>query len=923
MLRIPDVTYRLRSFDEQSVARTFERTFEDMRKLVGYLERSSISDLSIPPVLQAREGTGRRAVVDPSRIDDALGGAKSFAALSADLADAGLGLHVDLVADRLVATTHNPFFRDLLLRGEASPCAEWFDVDWDRGPGGSRGRVVLPILEAPYGESLANGAVRVAFGPEGFVVKAAGLLLPVRLSTWRFIIGRRHGVLQAAFGANHPAVSGIQQILNASFDDGMDRAGAARQLDSLVQAHPPAAVLVDEGVRALTPPGNEETNLLHILLEQQHYRLAWADGADDALNYRVACDRDVIGARVEDKEALEGMHQETLQRIRRGQIAGVRVRDIDQIGDPARLLASLREVAGDAASLPYLSVEKRCLGDERIPSEWPVSGGDGHDFAAATTRLMTDPAGLATLSQMYTGLPGRSASDGPFAHRREVLQVALKGELDRLMELVVHAAERDRSGRDIPRAALREALTELAVHVPVYRTYLNDDCVREEDRVVILRAVQLAAASGADPRALEFVRRLLLENDPDEEMDARRSRIVRRWQQVCATAMSRAWDEAARSVDQRLSSLSEVGELPTVLPSALSMEAFHQFLIGRAANSPHAVNATGLSRSRLGEDARARISAISEMASEFTAMYRRISRKSRELKQLIDRRLAPDAATEWLIYQLALGGWPENAGGLEAFATELSAAVIERAREAATQTSEAAPNESFEGAVRQFIEALLLSGEGSTFRREMRVLRERVAFLGHFGSLSQMVLKFFAPGVPEIEEGTEVLDLRVGLPMPGAADQARHIATQVADAEQSGEASADQKGWLKNYKDGRVKALMTGRVARLRREYPALFRDGTYEPCAVEGKHADRVCVFLRRNGEQQALVAVGVRLSGVVETNRLPIGKLWADTRVVLPDGAPAAWVERLSGQTVPADGAIRCEDLFRWIPQAVCVPQ
>src|SRR5207247_5641195 len=57
---------------------------------------------------------------------------------------------VDIVTNHMVASIDNPWWFDVLEKGEESTYAEFFDVNW------ASKKVLLPILARPYGEALEN-----------------------------------------------------------------------------------------------------------------------------------------------------------------------------------------------------------------------------------------------------------------------------------------------------------------------------------------------------------------------------------------------------------------------------------------------------------------------------------------------------------------------------------------------------------------------------------------------------------------------------------------------------------------------------------------------------------------------------------------------------------------------------------------------
>ncbi|HEV2769637.1 MAG TPA: malto-oligosyltrehalose synthase [Solirubrobacteraceae bacterium] len=94
--------------------------FAAVRALVPYLRDLGVSHLYLSPVFAAREGsTHGYDVVDPRRINDDLGGEDGLRAL----AEAGLGVILDIVPNHMATDEANPFWADEGLR------ARFFDID--------------------------------------------------------------------------------------------------------------------------------------------------------------------------------------------------------------------------------------------------------------------------------------------------------------------------------------------------------------------------------------------------------------------------------------------------------------------------------------------------------------------------------------------------------------------------------------------------------------------------------------------------------------------------------------------------------------------------------------------------------------------------------------------------------------------------
>jgi len=128
-------------------------TFADAAALVPYFARLGISHLYASPIATARPGSAHGYdVIDATRVNPELGGEEGLCALSSALAQAGMGMILDIVPNHMAADTANAWWADVLRHGRASRFARWFDIDWDAGD-----KVLLPILGRPLDEVLAAG----------------------------------------------------------------------------------------------------------------------------------------------------------------------------------------------------------------------------------------------------------------------------------------------------------------------------------------------------------------------------------------------------------------------------------------------------------------------------------------------------------------------------------------------------------------------------------------------------------------------------------------------------------------------------------------------------------------------------------------------------------------------------------------------
>ena len=182
---VPASTYRLQLHPEFG--------FADAADLSGYLASLGITHAYVSPILQAAPSSQHGYdVVDHSRISAELGGEDGFRYLAGRLARHGIGLVVDVVPNHMGIPAPEYLNRELwsvLARGQQSPHAHWFDIDWAaRG-----GRMLLPILARPLPSALDDlqvtrlaelpGAAAVLGHDDAPVLRYQEHVLPLRLGT--------------------------------------------------------------------------------------------------------------------------------------------------------------------------------------------------------------------------------------------------------------------------------------------------------------------------------------------------------------------------------------------------------------------------------------------------------------------------------------------------------------------------------------------------------------------------------------------------------------------------------------------------------------------------------------------------------------------------------------------------------------------
>jgi len=663
---------------------------------------------------------------------------------------------------------------------------------------------------------------------------------------------------------------------------------------------------------------------LHRLLEQQHYRLADWHLASERVNYRRFFDvSDLVALRSQERSVFERTHELALRLARSGVVSGLRIDHVDGLWDPLGYLERLQaELGGDA----WIVVEKILIGDEELPAEWPVAGTTGYEFGRAVTGLQVDAVGLQELDELYHRFAGRPERFADLLVRQKLamLRDLFAGESARRGAELCELAESDLGGRDLPYRQLVEALAEVTASLPVYRLYGRADGARPADRALVAGAVAEVAARrpDLDGAVLEYVRRVLaLElGEVDPAVAGRWIDLVMRWQQLSGPVMAKGLEDTALYQYNRLLSLNMVGGEPDPPRRHLTAGEFHRRAAAQLERWWGGLNATTTHDSKRSEDVRSRLHVLAEIPDVWRRAVWRWHALNRPHRQSLGGRTVPDPNEELFVYQTLLGAWPLSAGEMDSFGERIRDYLVKAAREAKVHTSWLEPQEDHETALVDFAAALLDEARAPEFHADMHRLAGRVARWGAVNSLAQLALKLAAPGVADFYQGTELWTLTLVDPDNRRPVDLAGRARLLAEVEREASDAASLAGLVRNWRDGRLKLLVTCRGLRARRAEPELFLRGDHLPLEASGHAASHLFAFARRR-EEAWLVCAVPRFPARLATG-FPLGaRAWRDTTLALSAGAPAEWVDVVSGSIARTDGsgALRAADLFRTLPVAL----
>lgn len=959
MTGVPRATYRIQFGPGM--------TFRDAEALVPYLARLGISHLYASPILKARKGsTHGYDITDHNALNEELGEEEDFDALVAELHRNGMGLVLDFVPNHMgVGRADNAWWLDVLEWGPVSPYAHYFDIDWQPAKPELRGKVLLPFLGDHYGSVLERGELELRFEADAgtFSVWYHDHRFPVAPRDYGRILSVR------AEGGNRPPGGETASLIQAFRDPRLGRpvgrriAEARRLADKLkcdLARRARSEPAFRERIRGCLDDVNGTAGdsrsflTLHRLLQRQHYRPAYWRVAANEINYRRFFDiNELAGIRIEWPDVFDAVHRTVLRWIDEGKIQGLRIDHIDGLFDPegycSRLRAAVERLPGPSAergSRPfYLTVEKILAQHEALRSEWPVSGTTGYEFTNLVNGLFVDPDAESTLDRAYRRFTGNSVSfdEVVYSAKLYVLDHLLSAELNVLANDLDRISESNWRTRDFTLDGVKNALRQIAACFPVYRTYVTSRRTTEEDRRDIGWAIAWARKRlpDGDSGLFDFLHSVLTV----DLVRRRRSGYGRqavvgfamKFQQFTGPVMAKALEDTSFYRFNRMVSLNEVGGDPRRF--SVSTSAFHHLNAERLRRHRHAMLATTTHDTKRSEDARVRISVLSEMAGEWTSRVRRWGRMNRAARRDLDGAPAPSRNDEYLLYQALIGVWPSGCEGdipdddtLEMFRERIERFMVKSVREAKTRSGWSRPDIEYEEATVGFVRHVLDPQRSALFLSDFLSFQRRAARVGMVSALSQAVLKFCAPGVPDIYQGTEYWDLSLVDPdnrrAVDFAGRNRTLTDLVGRFEELWPCVAGfANSLLGAWPDGRIKQFITWRLLDLRRRFPDVFLDGAYEPLLLEGPRSENVCAFARRHGNVVLIAAAPRLLATVTDSAEAPSTMeslwrgTWAISEVVAPDDG---LVDVFTGRRVDPDRDVQrarlsLEELFATLPVAV----
>ncbi len=887
-----------------------EFTLTHVEALLPYLQQLGIGTIYGSPIFVSTPQSGHGYdAVDPTRINPEIGTEAQLRALTDRLHKANMGWFQDIVPNHMAYHPNNHWLMDMLEKGPRSRFAHFFENS--QSSSFFRDRIEAPFLPDTLDKSIAGGALLLNYDYDRLVLQVQGNTMPLKPESYV-------AVLQAGAGQPNEAVQELATQLDQMHHVEEPEALAEAWTEFQIQF---GALMKNEAtgafIRSAIGAVNKSPEALTTLATSQHYQFRTEPETRREMNYRrFFTVNGLICLNMREQEVFDAYHAYTKDLVDAGVFQGLRVDHVDGLYDPKTYLDRLRTLTGPET---YLIVEKILQADEKLPEDWPIEGASGYEFLAMLSNVMTDARSEPAFRDFYARLVGNDVSVHKQVRDRKAyfLTKYMGGELDNLYAYFLAQNLADEAElADLREGQLKQTIAEMLVRCPVYRYYGNAMPLPDRDAGA-LRSI-VAETTAIRPELTDAANLMLdvLLSRPqtaDADYNDRALKFYQRLMQFTSPLMAKGVEDTLLYTYNAFIGHNEVGDAPErhgMLP-----DEFHATMQDRQQHWPLAMNTTSTHDTKRGEDVRARLNVLPDLADEWLS----------EVRQWLDIVAAenpsegkymgiPDANDAYFMLQNMIGAYPMPGAGDDDFENRFGLYMEKALQEAKRHTTGWMVEETYHEGVRRFITRMF--DKAGPFWARFAPFHQRVADFGVTNSLVQTVLKCLCPGVPDVYRGAEGWDLSLvdpdnRLPVDFARRQRNLNALAARE-------SIDWADLWEHRFDSRVKLALLRTLLHLRRDNPTLFADGEYIPLTVEGAHSRHVLAFMRRNGTDCCIAVVPLYVAQLAtaqqKTDVLTID--WQDTRITLPDNAPANWTNPFTGQTV-TDTLV--QSLFGAVPVAV----
>jgi (1->4)-alpha-D-glucan 1-alpha-D-glucosylmutase len=865
-MKIPVATYRVQ------LNKDFKLT--DLESIIDYLYTLGVDTIYASPVTTAVAGSNHGYdVVDPHRLNPEIGTLDDWERVIRKMQEKNMKWIQDIVPNHMAFDVTNSRLMDVLERGPASEFYHYFDIDWNHPDPLLKGKVMVPVVDGDPEKAIEDKKIKLVWDNDrGLVVECNGAHYPLSVSAYDYL-------------GKNTAFSFLQlpeRLESGGISFPEWKAWKSSERERLVE--------FEKELNAAVVIINNDISRLSALLHQQYYVFCNYRDADRKINYRrFFTINSLICLSMEREEVFSEYHSFIYELYRKGWIQGLRIDHIDGLNDPGAYVGRLRNLFGDDC---YIVAEKILGNNETMPAHWPLQGTSGYEFLSYINQVMVNRSGAARLFSYYPALINsrKSYNDIVFESKKLILLNSMHGELDNLVRMIL---DNDLVSVGTNPVYLKTALVLVLVSFPVYRVYPESFPLDKQSMQEIEKCFNKAYAIARKTRTFNVVREANgsggeeddLENAILSHLDLLRSLFMepgnkqhllflKRFMQFTGPLAAKGVEDTTFYVYNPLISLNEVGDSPST--AGMLVNDFHIKMRARLRQTPLSINATSTHDTKRGEDARIRITLLTECTDEWMQLVEQFNELYKNYASNTNLSHPPAINDAYFLLQSLIGSFMPDAGYASPFRERLHDFIQKALRESKQNTSHASPAEEYEKTFHDFADHIF--SEQNNFLQNLNGFIKKISAAGNSYSLSQVIIKSTAPGIPDFFQGSECGDFSFVDPDNRRAVDYEQRKDLLKKAMNASYADIGQESFSLQ------KIYHIHKVLSCRSQNADLFLHGDYVPL-----HSNSGLLLAYARALQGKWIVVIVPLAGGSLTNK---GNQWIkDTHLALPGNAPGKW--------------------------------
>ncbi|WP_393971585.1 malto-oligosyltrehalose synthase [Oxyplasma meridianum] len=652
---------------------------------------------------------------------------------------------------------------------------------------------------------------------------------------------------------------------------------------------------------------NSDPEMIHSFLSKQIFRVRYWKSGIEGTNYRRFFSvNSLIAIRTENTKYSGVTIQKLISLFRNGIIDGFRLDHIDGLFSPENFL--LRFARGTENAPVW--VEKILTGSENLRESWKTNGTTGYDFLYYCTYLFVENKGYKKLKEFYTLFSGvkKSARIMAYENKKSYIKKSFSHEADFLSYIFFDFFKDKIYGQDITYSQTREFMEELLSSFTTYRTYLTAGSKNMKDISIMRNAINLAGKRSGLRVVQESMNRML----DSHLIEGKALYCFQKLQQFIPATIAKSIEDRLFFQYNMLISLNEVGCMPEKF--SISRKSFHRFMKMRSTHWPMAMNTLSTHDTKLGEDIRARIASISHMVDTWVEMVEKWHGINLNYKTVDGKKEYPTKNHEYYLYQILLAEDPDRWMEETGFRNRIHGQMVKMVREAGTISDWNSPDEVYEDHLSRFINGIMGS-EG--FRNSFKAFYGKAQFMGMLISISENIIKLTAPGIPDIYQGSEAMNLNFTDPDNRGNVDYKHSEYMLEKAVGM-YLQGDYSGIKKSWKNGTLKIFINYIILNLRKNNPDIFLSGDYQEVETTGPCEIEILSYCRKKGSSVIIVTVMLEYEEKADDD-MPTGMdRWGDTAINIPDGYSGFYRDIFTGNIYHGT-SLKVGEMFSQFPFSV----